>query len=162
MAALLDVNVLVALAWPSHAQHRAARRWFTQKRPNGWATCTLTQAGFVRVSAQLPGSEGAVPVGDGLRSLQLAIGDPFHQFWTLDTPITELHPEIRDQLRGPRQLTDALLLDLAIRRGGTLATFDQKIRALLPADSPLQATIQVIGGNAGSSSMVKHSQGGDE
>ena len=28
-AHLLDVNVLIALAWPSHAHHEAAHHWFS-------------------------------------------------------------------------------------------------------------------------------------
>ena len=50
MTALLDVNVLIALAWPNHVHHAAARAWFEDRREEGWATCPLTEAGFVRVS----------------------------------------------------------------------------------------------------------------
>lgn len=32
MTLLLDVNVLVAVAWPSHADHTRARAWFTGLR----------------------------------------------------------------------------------------------------------------------------------
>ena len=50
MTALLDVNVLIALAWPNHVHHAAARAWFKERQEDGWATCPLTEAGFVRVS----------------------------------------------------------------------------------------------------------------
>lgn len=33
--ALLDVNVLVALAWPSHIQHGLAHRWFVRNAGGG-------------------------------------------------------------------------------------------------------------------------------
>ena len=46
---LLDTNVLVALLWPSHGQHEAAVGWFARRRAKGWATCPLTEAGFVRI-----------------------------------------------------------------------------------------------------------------
>ena len=39
MTALLDVNVLIALAWPNHVHHVAARAWFEEHREEGWATC---------------------------------------------------------------------------------------------------------------------------
>lgn len=143
--ALLDVNVLVALAWSSHTQHAEARRWYRAHRRDGWATSTLTQAGFVRVSAQALGGKEPVPVADGLRILELALADRFHHFWPLETPVTGLLAEIVDRLRGPKQLTDALLLDLAIRRGGRLATFDPKIRSLLSHDSRYRAAVEVIG-----------------
>ena len=51
MIPLLDVNVLVALAWPNHIFHKAAREWFSSVHQAGWATCPITQSGFVRVSS---------------------------------------------------------------------------------------------------------------
>ena len=47
--ALLDINVLVALFDPEHAHHEAAHEWFAANRATGWATCPLTENGFVRV-----------------------------------------------------------------------------------------------------------------
>ena len=32
VTALLDVNVLIALAWPNHVHHAAARAWFEDRR----------------------------------------------------------------------------------------------------------------------------------
>lgn len=69
---------------------------------------------------------------------------PGYEFWVLDTPLHSIHPELRAGLVGHQQITDALLLDLAIRRGGRLVTFDRKLRNLLPPDSPHQAAIEVI------------------
>lgn len=34
MIRLLDVNVLVALAWPNHVHHEAVQAWFTETRPS--------------------------------------------------------------------------------------------------------------------------------
>ena len=45
---LLDVNALVALAWDSHIHHEAVRTWFAAKSADGWATCPVTESGFVR------------------------------------------------------------------------------------------------------------------
>jgi predicted nucleic acid-binding protein len=47
--ALLDVNVLVALFDPDHVHHEVAHDWFADNGPRGWATCPLTESGFVRV-----------------------------------------------------------------------------------------------------------------
>ena len=47
MRYLLDVNVLVSLAFPSHSFHDAAHSWFGAEKERLWATCALTQAGFV-------------------------------------------------------------------------------------------------------------------
>ena len=48
---LLDTNLLIALLWPAHAQHASAVTWFATHRALGWATCAMTEAGFVRVVA---------------------------------------------------------------------------------------------------------------
>lgn len=48
---LLDVNALVALAWDSHIHHARMRAWFATNSPAGWATCPVTESGFVRVSS---------------------------------------------------------------------------------------------------------------
>ena len=49
---LLDINVLLALAWPTHVHHAAAHRWFSGSASLAWASCPLTQLGFVRLSMQ--------------------------------------------------------------------------------------------------------------
>ncbi|MGI9022281.1 MAG: type II toxin-antitoxin system VapC family toxin, partial [Acidimicrobiales bacterium] len=51
MTPLLDVNVLIALAWPNHVHHDRARSWFSGPGSSGWATRPLPQHGFVRVSS---------------------------------------------------------------------------------------------------------------
>jgi uncharacterized protein len=47
---LPDINELLALAWGNHAHHDAAHRWFARDATVGWATCLLTQTGFLRFS----------------------------------------------------------------------------------------------------------------
>ena len=49
--ALLDVNLLVALFDPDHVHHELAHDWFADNHAHGWATCPLTQNGFVRILA---------------------------------------------------------------------------------------------------------------
>jgi hypothetical protein len=50
LTALLDTNVLIALAWPDHVHADAARYWSVGQRTGGWTTCALSEAGFVRDS----------------------------------------------------------------------------------------------------------------
>lgn len=45
---LLDVNALLGCAWKSHANHVALLRWLLQV--GDWATCPITESGFVRIS----------------------------------------------------------------------------------------------------------------
>jgi len=46
---LPDVNVLLALIDPAHQHHEAASQWFASASGRGWATCPLTENGFVRI-----------------------------------------------------------------------------------------------------------------
>ena len=58
---LLDVNVLVGLAFPLHASHQTAHSWFRRERDRLWATCPSTQAGFLGVASRaLGGTRDAV------------------------------------------------------------------------------------------------------
>jgi predicted nucleic acid-binding protein len=81
---------------------------------------------------------------DVCKILDNSISAPEHEFWPIDYPASEIISGIRSQVMGHQQVVDALLLDLAIRKSGKLATFDQRIRALLPAASPHQRAIELI------------------
>jgi len=142
--ALLDANVLLALAWPHHVHHKAAREWFAAHRSRGWATCPWTQAAFVRISSQPGAVKTAVTVQDAVRTLETAVAAPEHVFWSVEHGLPEILPEIRTRLMGHRQLSDGLLLDLAIRRGGKLATLDRGVENLLAADSPHRQALEVL------------------
>ena len=50
--ALLDVNVLMALSDPDHTHHEIAHDWFADHHAHGWATCAVTQNGFVANSRE--------------------------------------------------------------------------------------------------------------
>jgi toxin-antitoxin system PIN domain toxin len=143
-AALLDVNVLLALAWPSHAHHDAADEWFLHNRRKGWATCLLTQLAFLRLSTQPAVVKTAITIQDAHAVLAANLEDEHHEFWPLDYPVTQVLPEIRQRLAGHRLLTDALLLDLAIRRQGRLATLDQRIGSLLEPSSPHLSRLEIL------------------
>ena len=71
-------------------------------------------------------------------------GHGAHRFWPLVGGLANVRDEIRARLVGDQQLTDAVLLDLAIRNQGRLATFDRRILALLPVDSILRDAVAVI------------------
>lgn len=67
-----------------------------------------------------------------------------HEFWSHDCSVTEMIPEIRQRVVGHQQLSDAFLLDLAIRRGGCLATFDRRIAGLLAPRSSHHANLEIV------------------
>ncbi len=128
---LLDVNVLIALAWPTHVHHDLAHEWFKRHAKQGWATCPLTQCAFVRISANPRIIPDAATVADCLKILASFVAHGNHNFWTDNIELTApVFPA--KYLIGHRQVTDAYLLALAQKRKGRLATFDQGIRAILP------------------------------
>lgn len=134
MVSLLDVNVLVALAWPNHLHHDLAHEWFSAHAHEGWATCPLTQAGFVRVSSNPAIFRDAAMPSDALKLLAAMTSHQHHQFWPCDTPFADAVSACAGTLTGHRQVTDGYLLGLALRRGGRLVTFDSGIAQLLGRD----------------------------
>lgn len=142
---LLDVNVLIALAWPSHIHHAPAHRWFASNAAQGWATCPLTGLGFVRVSSNPRIIPDAVSPQEALQVLRQIVQHKHHVFWSDDYPLMD--PGFPTNLLvGHRQLTDAYLLGLAARNGGRLVTFDESISALLPAGDSRRKAIELVGG----------------
>ena len=125
--ALLDVNVLVALFDPDHIHHDAAHDWFADYRRFGWATCPLTENGFLRTASQLARVRDPLPISTLTQGLRTFTSSREHEFWSegfsfLDERLFDLA-----LARGHQQLTDIYLLGLVVRRKGVLATFDQKI-----------------------------------
>lgn len=130
MVALLDVNVLIALAWPTHVHHAAARQWFADHADDGWVTCSITESGFVRVSANEQAVGSAVSPGEAVEMLRRLeqIGD--HNFLIDDVSLVHDGAVPIDRIQGHRQVTDAHLVDLATRNGYELVTLDSRIEAL--------------------------------
>lgn len=131
MTYLPDVNVLIALAWPNHVHHAAAWTWFEAHQEEGWATCLLTEAGFVRVSCNPLVVHHTVTPLDAIGVLERLTQLGSHVFWPLDQPIVRLADSVGVRLQGYRQITDAVLLATAMQRHGQLATLDGGIEELV-------------------------------
>jgi len=129
--ALLDLNVLIALSWPSHIHHEAAHQWFARESNYGWATCPITQMGLIRLSSNPKIFPDAVSPADAISLLNKIVELPEHQFWSDAISINESLIFQKSKLLGHRQITDAYLLSLAIHNNGRLITFDKGIRSLL-------------------------------
>lgn len=125
MRALLDVNVLLALLDADHVDHRAARSWLERDIDQGWASCAITQNGFVRVVTQ-ERYPSPVSAAQAIRRLRRATGTRHHRFLPCDVSI--LDEAVRaDRVHGARQVTDVYLLALAMAHGCRLVTFDRAI-----------------------------------
>lgn len=142
--ALLDVNVLVALFDPDHVHHDLAHDWFAAEGARGWATCPLTENGFLRViSNPAYGLDGFRP--DAARkSLAVFLDSEHHAFWPDGVSLADTTLFDLSLVAGHRQLTDIYLLGLAVRLNGRLATFDRAIpyKAVTGATPEM---LQVIG-----------------
>lgn len=141
---LLDVNVLIALTWPTHVHHSAARRWFDTKASAGWATCPITQLGFVRVSSNPKIIRDAVSPREAVAMLTQLVTLTGHQFWPDSISIAEKGPFAALSFVGHRQVTDAYLLSLAQQEEGKLVTLDRGIVELIPRHEQRTRWIELI------------------
>jgi len=128
--ALLDVNVLLALAWPNHQFHRPARRWFAGHE-GAWCTCALTQLGFVRLSSNPAFTDQAKLPAEAARLFVGMTRNSGHRFIGELPPLES--PEFVDaveRMLGHQQVTDGYLVALAQHHEIRLVTFDRRIDAL--------------------------------
>lgn len=145
MIALLDINVLVALFDPAHCHHETAHAWLDVHKGQGWATCPITENGFVRVvsNAAYPGSRTSV--ADAIQRLRRFQESGDHTFWP-DTP-TLRDDSVFDarHIRGHQQITDVYLLALAVARRGRLATLDGRIRGSAVRGATVENLVTIHG-----------------
>lgn len=144
MVYLPDVNVLIALAWPTHLHHEKAHEWFSSQGRDGWATCPLTQCGFVRVSSNARIFVDAVSPLGAVEALGRMTRHPAHEFWPDEISLPDLVSDNGLLLAGHSQVTDACLLGLAARHDGMLVTFDTGIAGLANSESGLHHHLQVL------------------
>lgn len=124
--ALLDINVLLALLDSDHVDHDRARDWLNEQIPAGWASCAITQNGFVRIVSQ-PRYPSPVSPAEAMTVLSQACASAHHEFWPCEVSLLDELVVDRTRVHGARQVTDAYLLALSVRRGGKFVTFDQPV-----------------------------------
>ena len=124
--ALLDVNVLLALLDSDHVDHDRAHNWLDNEIAGGWASCAITENGFVRIVSQ-PRYPSPVTPTEAVQLLVGARQAGHHAFWPcnvslLDAPIID-----PTRLHSSRQVTDAYLLALAVAHEGRFVSFDRSV-----------------------------------
>ena len=125
--ALLDVNILVALFDPDHVHHDLAHDWFADHRTRGWATCPITENGFLRIVTNPRYQPDPPRPETAAAQLRQFCESGHHHLWH---DLVSLRDRKLFALRaagGSRHITDVYLLGLAKRMNGTLATFDRGI-----------------------------------
>ena len=131
---LLDTNILIALLWPRHSQQTKVAAWFRANAISSFATCSFTQAGFLRItcSPQIVGEYFSLSEASEL--LHEFAGLPGHLFWPTTVDFFEAAAPFQRRVYGPKQITDAYLLGIAGKHGGKLATMDKAIKSLAGAE----------------------------
>ncbi len=124
--ALLDVNVLLALLDSDHVDHERAGEWLDAELDTGWASCAITENGFVRIISQ-PRYPSPVTPAHAVELLSAARGTQYHVFWPCDVSLLDPQVVDRSRLHGSRQVTDAYLLALAVAHDGRFVTFDRSL-----------------------------------
>lgn len=146
---LLDVNVLLSLLDSAHQHHRVSVRWFREVAvAHGWATCPLTENGFVRVISNPNYPNIRLTPAMAARALaSFKAGFPgVHVFWPEEICLTDTRVFDLSILTGPRQITDAYLAGLADTHQGRLATLDGGVpwRAVRGAVAGLVERIDLV------------------
>jgi predicted nucleic acid-binding protein len=118
MSWLLDVNLLLASRWTTHADHVAVRAWLDEQTE--FYTTPIVELGFMRVSLS-PGYTASWQ--DAHRSLLSLYSRTAHRFLADDLSATA-SPE-----SSYKDTTDAHLVRLAHRHGLKLATLDMALLA---------------------------------
>ena len=119
---LLDVNVAIALFDEAHEHHAAAVDWFDMPGLK-WSMCVLTQAGVLRFFSHP--KTGDLSLAEATLMLAELTKRPGYRFAPVVADWENLTRPFSRRLHGHRQITDALLLGLAIHEGLVLATFDR-------------------------------------
>jgi hypothetical protein len=122
--------MLIALAWDDHEHNQAAHAWFSANSKAGFATCHVTQSGFIRLSLNPDVVKCQIPATEATAKLISFTSQPAHSFWE-DGPV-DTNSELWHKVTGHKQVSDTNLLLIAKRRGGKLATFDAAIKNRLP------------------------------
>ncbi len=135
--ALLDPNVLPALAWPNHQHHAAVHRGFRLEAGRGWASCAVTQLGFVRLSSNPAYTPAAVPPQQAAALRRELLSHKKHSFWP--SPDAS-EPSIYLQALGRQEVNDAYLVAMAHKQRGHLVTLDSR----LPVHAEDKALVSVI------------------
>lgn len=130
MRALLDVNALIAMLDPEHMHHVAVHGWLEspENKPHGFATCALSQLGFIRITAAR-GYPHRVEPGIAARLLE-KVTRKGHRYLEIPQPAESA---IRWGKLKSEHVTDASLLSTAVAHGCRLVTFDAGIAPALVA-----------------------------
>jgi len=127
---LLDTNVLIPLLWPNHTSQAKVLKWFRANAEHSFATCSLTQAGFLRITTTPAAMKTVYKLREARQLLFECTQRPGHTFLPTNISLFEAMAPFEKRMQGAKQITDAYLLGIAKHHGAKLATFDKAIKSL--------------------------------
>ncbi len=125
-ALLLDVGTLLALAWPNHQFHGAVVRRLERRPLPAWATCALSQLGFVRLSSNPAVVNVRKTPAEAVAILAGLTRDRRHRYLDRLPPLPAVGGRF-DHLLGHQQVTDAYLVAVAAANEAVLVTLDHRL-----------------------------------
>lgn len=126
MRYLLDINTLLALGVAEHEFHARVASWVAKlsaKAAPEFATCSITELGFVRVLGQAQHYGSSVAQAQELLARMKNSDRVRWSFIADDRDASQLPKWVRS----PKQTTDGHLAGLARAHGSVMATLDRKI-----------------------------------
>jgi uncharacterized protein len=123
---LLDVNALLALGIQEHEFHARTAKWVKKAAAGdtAFASCAITELGFLRVLLQASYAGATVAQGQKLLELLKSSRQLRFQFLADDQDASHLPHWVK----WPKQIADGHLAALAKAHGAALATLDEGIR----------------------------------
>ena len=125
MKSLLDVSVLLSLLDRNHYHHAAVMGWWDQN-DDPWASCPITQNGYLRIVTQ-PRYPNTISVNEAIGKLTKAVSARGHQFLPDDISLLDETLVVHQDIGGPGQMTDVYLLALSVAHDARFVTLDTRV-----------------------------------
>ena len=118
--------MLIALLDAAHVHHARAKACLLSHPDPVWASCPITQNGFIRTISQ-SAYPGSISTRKAFSILGNAANSSHHRFWQDDISLLDSSLIDPNHVHGPKQVADIYLLALAVENGGCLVALDRAI-----------------------------------
>jgi uncharacterized protein len=110
-----------------------------------WATCPITQMGFLRIVTNPSFSPAAPSWPEASTFLRRCMAETRnHIFWPDSLSLEQIDNRFGRRITGPNQITDAYLLALSMHHQGRMVTFDHRMMALAPPGTPQHEALLIL------------------
>ena len=125
MTSLLDVNVLISLLDTNHGHNAAATGWWNDNQDH-WASCPITQNGYLRIVTGKSYSN-KISIDLAIQKWMEFVSKSKHMFLPDDISLLDNELIAHHHIRSSKQITDIYLLALSVKHGAQFVTFDTSI-----------------------------------